>query len=155
MDDDALHAYEEICRVKGKIEPHLSDMVAAKSVDVIKVLAMVEADIRDLVKEETERALGEKYFVTCSSPYLVEVMPKGQNKAGAVDFLSEYYGIPKEEIAAIGDQLNDLPMIERAGGKFAVQNAEAKLKENATVVASCEEDGVAEALTKYAMGDEI
>lgn len=153
VDDEYLHVYEEICRVKGKIEPHLSDMVAANAVNVMKVLAMVDASDRDRVKAETEKFLGEDYFVTCSSPYLVEVMPRGENKAAAVDFLSEYYRVPQEKIAAIGDQFNDLPMIERAGGKFAVSNAETELKKNATVVASCEEDGVAEALLKYALGD--
>ncbi len=153
MDDEYLRAYEDICCVKGKIEPRLSDMVAARSVNVIKVLAMVDLSDRDRVKAETERFLGEEYFVTCSSPYLVEVMPKGENKAGAVDFLSAYYGVPRGKIAAIGDQPNDLPMLERAGGKFAVSNAEQALKERATVVASCEEDGVAEALLKYALGE--
>ena len=153
MDDEPLHVYEQICRVKGKIEPNLSDMVSAKSLNVIKVLAMVDASDRDRVKAAAERELGDEFFVTCSSPYLVEVMPKGQNKAGAVDFLSEYYRIPKEEIAAIGDQLNDLPMLERAGGRFAVFNAETELKNHATVVASCEENGVAEALMKYALGE--
>ncbi len=153
MDDEYLRIYEEICRVKGKIMPHLSDMVAEKSVGVVKVLAIVEPAVRDRVKAETEAALGGEFFVTCSSAFLVEVMPKGQNKAGAVEFLSEYYRLPKEEIAAIGDQLNDLPMIGAAGGKFAVANAEKELKEKATVVASCEEDGVAEALLKYALGD--
>ena len=35
MDDEPLRIYEEICRVKGKIQPHLSDMVASNSVKVV------------------------------------------------------------------------------------------------------------------------
>ncbi len=153
MDDSFLRQYEEICRVKGKIEPHLSDMVAENSAEVIKILAMVDPRERDRVKRETELALGDEFFVTCSSSFLVEVMPKDQSKACAVDSLAEYYHIPREEVAAIGDQLNDLPMLERAGGRFAVANAERELKEKATVVSSCEENGVAEALMKYALGE--
>lgn len=155
MDDEGLHTYEEICRVKGKIEPHLSDMVAANSLKVVKVLAMIPAEERDGLREEAQAFFGDRFFVTCSSVYLVEVMPKGQNKAGAVDFLSAYYHVPRERIAAIGDQPNDLPMLLRAGGKFAVANADEELKRAAVVVASCEEDGVAEALMKYAMGDQV
>ncbi len=153
MDDDGLHTYEAVCRVKGKIEPHLSDMVLQNSLKVVKVLAMTPADERDRLQSETQAFLGDRFFVTCSSPYLVEVMPKEQNKAGAVDFLSAYYHVPRERVAAIGDQPNDLPMLLRAGGRFAVSNAEEVVKKAATVVASCEEDGVAEALMKYAMGD--
>ena len=153
MDDEPLRLYEKICGVKGKIERNLSDMVASKKPEVVKVLAMVGESEREKVLIKTREALGEEFFVTCSSSFLVEVMPKGQNKAGAVDFLSSYYRIPHERIAAIGDQLNDLPMLERAGGRFAVENAEKALKEKATVVSSCEENGVAEAITKYALGD--
>lgn len=153
MDDGYLKTYERICAVKGKIEPNLSDMVAAKRLAVVKVLAMVDPKEREAVRQKTQEALGSEFYVTCSSSFLVEVMPQGQNKASAVDFLSEYYGVPREKIAAIGDQLNDLPMLERAGGRFAVSNAEEALKEKATVVASCEENGVAEAIGKYALGD--
>ena len=63
-----------------------------------------------------------------------------------MDFLSQKYSIPAEKIAAIGDQLNDLPMILRAGGRFAVGNAAQPLKDAAHVVADFEQDGVAEAL---------
>ncbi len=42
--------------------------------------------------------------------------------------------------------LNDIALLEHAGGKFAVANAAEELKKTATVVASCEEDGVAEAI---------
>ena len=50
---------------------------------------------------------------------------------------------PQERIAAAGDQLNDLPMLEAAGGKFAVSNGVDALKRAATVIPSNEEDGVA------------
>ena len=95
---------------------------------------------------ELQDRLGEAFVVTCSAAILVEVMPKEQTKAAAVDFLSQKYSIPAERIAAIGDQLNDLPMILRAGGRFAVGNAAQPLKDAAHVVADFEQDGVAEAL---------
>ena len=122
-DDDALRAYEHICGVKAGIvrgERPLMEML--------------------------QKALGEGFYVTTSSDFLVEIMPAGQSKAAAVDYLSEYYRVPRAEIAAIGDQLNDVPMVARAGGRFAVGNAEPELKAIARVVSSVEEDGVAEAL---------
>lgn len=152
-DDELLRQYERICGVKGKVERGLSDMVASKAVRVVKVLAMVPPSEREAVFERARCALPGIY-VTCSSSRLVEFMPEGQNKAQAVEFLSGYFRVPREKIAAIGDQLNDLPMLGAAGGRFAVANAEPRLKENAVVVSSCEEDGVAEAIA-YAMGDEI
>lgn len=153
-EDEFLASYERICGVKGRIEPNLSDMVAEKHLNVIKVLAMVQPAEREPLRLWLTEALGEEFYVTSSAGTLVEVMPKGEDKGSAVGFLSEYYGVPLQEIAAIGDRLNDLPMLERAGGRFAVANAEAALKERAVVVPSCEEDGVAEAIMKYALGEE-
>lgn len=146
--DKALEIYEHICGVRAKIveDMPLSELVEKQRLRVIKVLAMVAPEERGALIEEITPRLGEGFFVTCSADVLVEIMPKGQSKAAAVDFLSEKYHVPAENIAAIGDQMNDLPMILRAGGKFAVANAAQPLKDAAHVVANFEQDGVAEAL---------
>ena len=147
-DDDALRAYERVCGVKARIVrgERLSARVKRERMRVVKILAMVEPDARRPLMEKLKKALGDGFYVTTSSDCLVEVMPAGQSKAAAVDFLSAYYHVPRAEIAAIGDQLNDVPMVARAGGRFAVGNAEPELKAIARVVSSVEEDGVAEAL---------
>jgi hypothetical protein len=153
MQDDLLALYEKMCGVTAEVvtkEP-LSDFVKNRALRIVKVLAMVQPPQRHALREELARELSGDYFVTCSSEWLVEIMPAGQNKGAAVDFLSEYYKIPKEKIAAIGDQLNDLPMLEHAGGKFAVQNGQEELKKIAVTVSSNDENGVAEAILKYAM----
>ena len=145
--DEFLDEYERICAVHGD-ESHstLSDWMESTKQAVIKILAIIEPERREALHAYLKEKLGSAYFVTCSNDWLVEIMPAGQNKGGAIQFLGEYFQIPKEEIAAIGDQQNDLPMLEAAGGKFAVANAREELKRIARVVKSCDEDGVAEAL---------
>lgn len=156
VDDEPLHMYERICRVTAEriTGMPLSEYVKEHRLRVVKVLAMVEKEDRLPLMRWLAPQLGDAFYVTCSADFLVEVMPAGQSKAAAVDFLCGYYGIARAKCAAIGDQLNDLPMIERAGGKFAVANAEEELKKRARVVASVEEDGVAQALA-IAMGEEV
>ncbi len=155
-DDELLAIYEKICGVKGTvIEEPLSEFAARKGLCVTKALAMLPPEGREALRLRAEAALGKEYFVTASSEWLVEILPASQNKASAVSFLSEYYRIPREKTAAIGDQLNDLPLIEAAGGRFAVANAVEELKERATVVPSAEEDGVAYAIEKFAMGEAL
>ena len=146
--DEALEIYEHICGVRATIvsDMSLADYVEKNNLRVVKALAMVPPEARNALMTELQDRLGEAFVVTCSAAILVEVMPKEQTKAAAVDFLSQKYSIPAEKIAAIGDQLNDLPMILRAGGKFAVSNAAQPLKDAAQVVADFESDGVAEAL---------
>lgn len=151
VDDVYLHEYEAVCGIRARIQPHLADHLARSGEDVVKILVMVPPQSRIAVQTRLQEALGDDYFVTCSAEFLVEIMPKDQNKGAAVRALSAHFGIPRGETAAIGDQLNDLPMLEAAGGKFAVENAQPQLKAIASVVASNEEDGVAEAITRYAM----
>ena len=155
VEDDALHMYERICGVRAEIirDVPLSEFILLKNLRIVKELAMVRPQERRPLVEWLSSRLGEGFYVTCSADFLVEVMPAGQSKAAAVDFLCNYYHIPREKCAAIGDQLNDLPMIARAGGKFAVANAEESLRRHAQTVASVEEDGVAQALS-VAMGEE-
>ena len=156
-DDAALRAYEKICGVRAVIVSgeRLSARVRREGLRVVKILAMVEAEERRPLMQTLQETLGDAFYVTTSSDFLVEVMPAGQNKAAAVDFLSAYYAVPFEEIAAIGDQLNDLPMIARAGGHFAVENAEPELKAAACVVPSVEDDGVAAALAIAMQENEV
>lgn len=152
--DEALKAYERICGIKATVvedEP-LSRKVEREGLKIVKVLAMVEKDARAALAERLSRQLGDGFYVTRSADFLVEIMPAGESKANAVDFLSDYYGVPRERVAAIGDNFNDLPMILRAGGKFTVSNGENELKKSARVMPSCEEDGVAAAL-EIAMGE--
>jgi len=83
-----------------------------------------------------------------SMPDLCDVMKAGISKAYALRTLSESLGVKRNEIVAIGDQLNDLDLIEYAGLGIAVANAEDALKEKAGMVtiANNNEDAVSEAI---------
>lgn len=155
MDDEALKGYERVCKVKATLiqDELLSEKIEREKLRIVKLLSIVPIEDRDSVKEVVQKTLGPEFNVTCSSRHFVEVLPAGVSKANAVRYLADYYHIPIEKVAAIGDQLNDLPMIQASGGKFAVGNAVSELKDIATVVPSVEEDGVAVAL-KRAMTDE-
>ena len=63
------------------------------------------------------------------------------------------FGVPLEKTVAIGDQLNDLPMIEKAGMGIAVQNADKGLKERANLTAPLtnEEGAIAWAIEEFGL----
>ena len=61
--------------------------------------------------------------------------------------MAEHLGIKQEEVMAIGDNENDLTMVEYAGIGVAMANATENVKNAADVLtASNEEDGVAEVI---------
>ncbi len=82
----------------------------------------------------------------------IEIMPAGIDKGSGVAQLADYLGIGLEEVMAIGDQDNDLPMIRRVGWGVAMGNATDEVKRQARLVTlSNAEDGVAHAIRRYAL----
>ena len=74
--------------------------------------------------------------------YLVITAP-GVNKAQAIQYLLDQ-GISRREIVAVGDDLNDLPMLKAAGMPLVVANAKPALKAIAkAVLPDNENDGIA------------
>ena len=63
-----------------------------------------------------------------------DVYEGSRSKSAALNNLASRHNLSLEEIAYIGDDLNDLPAFERAGFCFAVSNAADELKRRADMV---------------------
>lgn len=75
---------------------------------------------------------------------------KGIKKSNGVKMLCRHFDIPMEQVIAIGDERNDLDMIEMAGLGIAMGNAVKSVKKAAKeITLKNTEDGVAVALEKY------
>ena len=69
-----------------------------------------------------------------------------------MEWLGQLFNIRQEEMIAVGDGLNDLPMIEYAGLGVAMENAQAQVKTRARYITSSnEEDGVGKVLEKFVL----
>ena len=91
--------------------------------------------------------------ITTANPIKLELIPKGINKGEGLAHLAEHYGIPRQNVMAIGDGPNDESMIRWAGLGVSMGNAVESLKKIAdTVVASNAQEGFAEAIRRYALG---
>lgn len=67
-----------------------------------------------------------------------------RGKAEAVHFLAAERGVPAGEVIAVGDHVNDLPMIRAAGLGVAMGNAPERVRREAKlVIGRHDEDGVA------------
>ena len=126
--------YEKIAGEKMIYKPKISAFLEETKLSPYKFLMMVEPKDAKNVCQAVAKILPDECFVTTSAPFLVEVGLKSATKRKAVTFLADYYGIPLENTIAVGDQLNDLPMIEVAGLGVAVANADPELKTKAYVL---------------------
>ncbi len=96
-----------------------------------------------------------KQFEDCltayrSESFLLEIMPKGIDKAGALQLLLERVGGTADELLCCGDGYNDLNMMRFASISCATRNAKKPVKEAATFITDCNDrDGIAHAVKKY------
>lgn len=96
----------------------------------------------------------EKYTVVFSAPFFLEFLNKETNKGQALKYLCEYLKIDASEVMAIGDEENDYSMLQFAGHKIAMENANPKLKGIATeVTASNNDDGVGKIVEKLVLNN--
>jgi hypothetical protein len=81
---------------------------------------------------------------------IVDILDKNCSKRRALEFLADSFGHQPDEILAIGDNHNDLEMLEYAGIGVVVSNCVAELKGRGFEETSSNNDcGVAEALEKF------
>lgn len=94
----------------------------------------------------------EHYNIVRSGEYIFEFLPKKVSKAYGLKLLGELLNIKPEEMMALGDEENDLAMIEYVGLGVAMANGSQQIKEAAQYVTlTNEEDGVAHAVEKFVL----
>lgn len=81
----------------------------------------------------------------------LDISTSNVSKGNSVSTLSNYLNIPKEQILAIGDNINDISMFNVAGIGVAVSNAYDEVKESSDFVTenSAGDGGFAEAIYKF------
>lgn len=91
--------------------------------------------------------------ISASNNWSLEVNSERATKGRGLSLLAEHYGIPLEEVLAIGDHLNDVPMMQVAGISVAVANARPEVKRECDAVVAChDEDGFYEAVERFVFG---
>lgn len=152
-DDEALKLYRHLVKTEPTLvlDIPLSQYLEENKLPMYKLVAMVEPKQHAQILSELAKEDFDGCEVTKSADYLVEIVNKTYSKGTAVECLASYYGLPLDKVIAVGDQINDMSMIERAGLGIAVKNAEELLKEKANYVCehTNEEGAIAEVIEKF------
>jgi Cof subfamily protein (haloacid dehalogenase superfamily) len=133
----------------GRVE--IDDPLALVAAPVIKLLVRhPERPFAELV-ERVRAVAGEDAVVTWSGVGLAEVSAAGVTKAFALEWVCRRLGVTPDQVVALGDMPNDLPMLVWAGRSVAVANADAEVVATADeVTAANTDDGVAIILERIA-----
>lgn len=130
----------------------VKDITTAKSMLKVPPIKIVvcgdEKDIENLKIELTKR-YGDKIFLTTAVKNWIDIVHGDVSKAKGIAILAKNLKVKQEEIIAIGDNINDIPMIKYAGLGVAMGNAPDEVKKAADkVTLSNDEGGVAKCIEK-------
>ena len=149
---DAPHVARETWTVK--FEPKVVKDVGDDLQGVVKIVG-VSDDLERVRRCEAEAraAFGERATANRSQPYYLDITNKDANKGAVLDYLSAHLGVPAGEIATIGDQPTDLPMLVKSGFAIAMGNAPDEVKAKAAAVTdSYNDEGFAKAMERFILG---
>lgn len=90
-----------------------------------------EEEARIFVEKVNKEFVGE--FTAHQNGGCVDIPPYGISKAVGIAKVAEIFGVDKKDVITIGDNYNDIPMIEAFNGA-AVQNAKPEVKAAAKIV---------------------
>lgn len=125
------------------------EVIDKDSLAVLKVSAYHEEGTA-VLEPLTEEILSEQdeLAITSSSHNNIEINHQSAQKGIALQEYADRLDIQSKEVMAIGDNINDLSMLEWAGYSFAMENARSEAKQAATYrTSSNDKNGVAEAIT--------
>lgn len=99
----------------------------------------------DLFKSE----IGKNFSIIDRGNGFYENVPLGNSKASAIDKLLSRLNIPIDSAYAIGDSMNDLPMLEAVPNSIAMGGAELLYPYVSYITTPIEQDGILNALRHF------
>jgi Cof subfamily protein (haloacid dehalogenase superfamily) len=117
-----------------------------------KAIFCVSQKILDSAISQIPSSYYDRFTIMKSRPFLLEILNKEVDKGKGLRALGGFLGIAPEEMMTLGDEENDLAMIDYAGLGVAMGNAIEPLKQKAQFVTRTNrEDGVAYAVEKFVL----
>ena len=108
----------------------------------VKGIFHQEREVLLLVQARMEANFPGQYEAIFSNPRYLELTAKGSNKGGGVARVAELLEVAPEHIYCVGDNQNDIPMLELSAIPFAPANCAQEVKNwGARVLCHCN-DGV-------------
>ncbi len=113
--------------------------------EIIRLDIFAEVDWLAAIWQEVNELIPNVHAVKMKRS--IEISQDEMHKGTALTKMSQLMGIPLKNIMAVGDSLNDIPLLQATGYGVAMDTAPSALKEVAdAIVPSAEENGLVKAL---------
>lgn len=133
------------------------EVLTKEDLNVLKFM-FIDNDLEKLFKVRRELDRMEVLSTSSSWDNNIEVMGKGVSKGEGLTYLCKELNIDRKQVITIGDNENDLSMLEFAGMGVAMGNSKDEIKNFADYITTTnDDDGVAKVIEKFILGigDEI
>lgn len=125
-------------------------------IGVVAPTVEVEKAVAELTVRFGERIISHSIHVPAYGVDVMEVFDPAVNKWEGVSHVARLHGVESHEIVAIGDDMNDLPMLKHAGLGVAMGNAKQIVKDTAKrVIGRNDEEGLAIFLEELVAAHEV
>lgn len=136
------------------IETDLKNIIVNSEIPIHKLLLIGDTDQITSALKFFQAKFSESAFYLSKDNYM-EITNKQVSKEMALRELANFYNLTLSETMTLGDNFNDVPMLDLAGLGVAMENAPAGVKKFAQVVTnSNNQNGVSYAIKKYALKEE-
>ncbi|MDR2504601.1 MAG: HAD family hydrolase [Oscillospiraceae bacterium] len=140
-DNPMPERYEQTTGLRGV---HVPDLEKYIDRPVVKILGIDYPEHVVSMMNTLAKKYRGKLNVSISDPHFLEIAPINATKGKAMAKLAEIIGVEREHTLALGDSLNDLPMLKWAGMSCAVGSCHADVRSVcAWNAGECAEDGAA------------
>jgi hydroxymethylpyrimidine pyrophosphatase-like HAD family hydrolase len=137
-------------RYFGQRVEQVESLDAALHRDPAKSMLIAHPATCDEVLPELKNAFSGRMQIVRSHPLFVEAVPRGVTKGRGVARLAAHLGVSQAATIAVGDNENDLAMVQWAGLGVAMGNATGAVKAAADWVApTVGENGVAAVIERF------
>jgi len=107
----------------------------------------------EALRAELERIEDDRISTTLTLPHHVDILPPGRSKAAGLADIASLLGVDPAETVAVGDNFNDVSMLEFAGLGVAMGNAPGEVRARAhRVIGDNDRDGVAGLIEEFLRG---
>lgn len=160
---DASHIYtfndnwfvESYKKLSGEQLIFINSVDELKDKNITKLIAIDydHPEALQAFKDEHEAVFGDRFESFFSHYAFMEYIKKGTGKGDGVLKLAKQIGIPTSNIICVGDERNDISMVEVAGVGVAMANGRDELKAVADYITEADNNhgGIAEVINKFVL----
>jgi len=156
-DTDRSRAIAAMTEMTYEVDAGLLDRIGSGDLGIPpKVMILPDADHLDQTLGDLDRIFGDRIYTAWAVAGRIEIMHAQVDKSVALKAIAKHAGVPLNEVMALGDGNNDLPMLQAAGvgvlmGNADQATADAVVNMGLQRTAPVGQEGFAQAVNKFVL----